>query len=229
MIRICAYARVSTDSRDQTNSYESQLSYFEREIKNEPDSEFMGIYADKGLTGTNLYKRPEFNKMMYDAGLDLIETSVNPKDRRVKMKSHQFRLSDRNPKFDYIWMKNTSRFARNTLSSELVTLLRQKGVYIFFLEQNIDTKDLSQELLLKLLQIFDEQDSKDKSLKVRTGFEEAINRNRVHSNGKLYGYQYDIPTKTLIVKDYEAQVVRKIFGLLLQLMHDVQKLTVLIA
>ena len=37
LIRACAYCRVSTDSRDQQNSFENQNLYFNRELSKNPD------------------------------------------------------------------------------------------------------------------------------------------------------------------------------------------------
>ncbi len=69
--RVAAYCRVSTKSDDQENSFENQKNYFEREYKNNPDYLFYGLYADRGITGTTLKKRPDFNRMLTDAGLDV--------------------------------------------------------------------------------------------------------------------------------------------------------------
>ena len=69
--RVAAYCRVSTKSDDQENSFENQKSYFEREYQNNPDYTLYDIYADKGITGTTLQKRPDFNRMLTDAGLDI--------------------------------------------------------------------------------------------------------------------------------------------------------------
>jgi hypothetical protein len=44
--RVAAYCRVSTDSVDQANSFESQRSYFKRYIECNPDWELFGIFAE---------------------------------------------------------------------------------------------------------------------------------------------------------------------------------------
>ena len=41
--RVVAYARVSTDSEDQRNSYDNQKRYFERIIKANESYEYMPI------------------------------------------------------------------------------------------------------------------------------------------------------------------------------------------
>ena len=87
-LRVCAYARVSTEKEEQLNSYNSQLKYYEEKIKSNSDCLYVGIYADEGITGTLDYKRNGFMKMMQD------ETKN---------------------KFDMIITKSISRFGRNTV------------------------------------------------------------------------------------------------------------------
>ena len=61
--RVAAYCRVSTDDPNQTSSYELQKNYYEEYIKEHPGWEFVGIYADEGISGTSLAHREEFNRM----------------------------------------------------------------------------------------------------------------------------------------------------------------------
>ena len=150
---VSAYCRVSTDSSDQTNSYENQQSYFNREIEAKGHTLFK-IYKDFGLTGTKLSNRPEFEEMLTDAGIDIKVINTDARDKRLLRQHTVYELSDRKPKFNEIWIKNTSRFARNTLSYTLITLLRQKHVNVYFIEQNINTSDLAQDLLYKLISVF---------------------------------------------------------------------------
>ena len=201
---------MSTDSEDQLNSYQNQQSFFEREIVNRGHTLYK-IYADRGLTGTKLSNRPEFENMLNDAGIDIKIVNTNKHDKRLKMQHMVYEISDRKPMFDEIWMKNTSRFARNTLSYEIINLLRQKNVNLYFLEQNINSSDMAQDLLLKLLQVFDEQDSKDKSLKVRSGIAEGVKKGIVRTNGKLYGYKYIKSENRLEVIPKEAKTIKLIF------------------
>lgn len=52
--RVCAYCRVSTDSEEQQTSYSSQIKHYSEQIKSNPDWEFVGIYADEGISGTQV-------------------------------------------------------------------------------------------------------------------------------------------------------------------------------
>ena len=101
-LRVAAYCRVSTDSDDQANSFESQQRYFRAYIAQQPHWELAGIFADEGLSGTSTKKRLAFQRMIACARagtLDLIVT------------------------------KEISRFARNTLDSIYYTReLKRLGV-----------------------------------------------------------------------------------------------------
>lgn len=46
--RVAAYARVSTDSEEQFTSYEAQVDFYTRYIQNNPEWEFVAVYADEG-------------------------------------------------------------------------------------------------------------------------------------------------------------------------------------
>ena len=75
--RVAAYARVSTDHEEQLTSYEAQVDYYTNYIKGRDDWEFVGVYTDEGITGTNTKKREGFKRMVADAlagKIDLIIT-----------------------------------------------------------------------------------------------------------------------------------------------------------
>ena len=58
--RVCAYCRVSTDSREQQNSFIAQTAYYEELIGKRSDWEYAGIYADAAaIIGLN--QKPEAN------------------------------------------------------------------------------------------------------------------------------------------------------------------------
>ena len=65
-LRVAAYARVSSNSDDQTHSFAAQNAYFSKLIAGNPNWELADIYADKGVTGTSIDKREDFLRMMED-------------------------------------------------------------------------------------------------------------------------------------------------------------------
>ena len=123
--RVAAYARVSTDSDEQFTSYEAQIDYYTQYIKKRDDWEFVKVYTDEGISGTNTKRREGFNEMVSDA------------------------LAG---KIDLIVTKSVSRFARNTVDS-LVTVrkLKEHHVEVFFEKENIYTFDSKGELLITIM------------------------------------------------------------------------------
>ncbi len=215
-MRICGYGRVSTDKKEQENSLINQKSKLDRDIPS-AGHEFVGFYYDEGLTGTKAYNRDGFNKMLYDAGLDLITKPIDSNDKRKSRQLCSFIPSEtREPLFDEIWISNTSRFIRNTIGFDIVIKLREKGVSIFFRDQSINTRDKSQDFLLQLFQVFDMNDSRDKSVKVRSGNLEGIKRGVIRCNNLLYGYKYIITENRMEIIPEEAKAVELMYDLYLK-------------
>ena len=67
LLRVTAYARVSTDDEDQRNSYQSQLMFFKSKIRENSEWVYVDMYADEAITGTLDYKRSDFMRMINDA------------------------------------------------------------------------------------------------------------------------------------------------------------------
>lgn len=144
-LRVCAYARVSTEKEEQINSYNSQLKDYEEKIKSDSDWKYVGIYADEGITGTLDYKRDGFMKMMQDAT---------------------------DNKFDMIITKSISRFGRNTVDTlKYVRLLKEKGIAIYFEEERINTLEISGEIMLTVLSAMAQQESENISSHVKLGLQ----------------------------------------------------------
>ena len=120
-LRVAAYARVSSDSTDQLNSFMAQLNYYTTLISSKENWILADIYADEGITGTSAQKRPDFQRLLSDC---------------------------RKGRIDKILVKSISRFARNTLDClETIRELKAIGIGVCFEEQNIDTSEMSGELL----------------------------------------------------------------------------------
>jgi len=104
--KTAGYARVSTDHEEQASSYEMQMAHYKNYIESHADWDFVGMYSDEGISGTNTKKRDGFNQMIEDA------------------------LAG---KIDLIITKSVSRFARNTVDSlQNVRKLKEHGVEIYF-------------------------------------------------------------------------------------------------
>ena len=101
-LRVCAYARVSSDDEDQITSYNNQVCYYTDYIQSNPNWIFVDVFTDEGISGTNTFKRTGFNKM-------------------IKM--------CKQGKIDLIITKSVSRFARNTVDSLMTCrMLKERGI-----------------------------------------------------------------------------------------------------
>ena len=182
--RVCAYCRVSTDTEEQLSSYEAQVSYYEEHIKKRPEWEFAGIYADEGITGTNTKKRTDFHRMIDDCLLG---------------------------KIDMIITKSISRFARNTLDClQYVRMLKDKGIGVYFEKENIDTLDAKGEVLLTILSSLAQDESRSISENTRWGITRRFQQGKVRVNHKKFmGYDKD-ENGELIIKEPEADILRRI-------------------
>lgn len=208
-MKVTAYCRVSTDSETQESSLQNQISYFQREITAK-GFEYFPLFYDEGLTGTQLTNRPGFIKMLQCAGIDyVVHTDYNNNCRQTR----HFELSSREPQFEAIWIKNTSRFARNIEGLTILDMLKTKGVYVYFLEQNLNTKDNS-DLLISIFSVLDKQESIDKSNRVIWGYREKAKQGKIITNGKLFGYDYlPKPDERLVKNEKESEIVSTIFQL----------------
>lgn len=180
--RVCAYARVSQNDEIMESSFAQQLSHYGRLIRENPEWDFAGIYADDGISGTTI-GRPGFASMMEDA---------------------------RSGRIDIILVKSISRFARNTVALlSSLRELRSLGVSVRFERENIDSMSTEGELMLTLLASFAEEESRSISNNtkwaIRKKFEEGIPQNRL-----VYGYLWT--GGDFIIVDHEAEVVRDIFA-----------------
>ena len=141
--RVAAYARVSTDSDEQLSSYEAQVDFYTRYIQQNPEWDFVSIYTDEGVTGTNTKKREGFNRMIEDA------------------------LAG---KIDLILTKSISRFARNTVDT-LTTIrrLKEKGIEVYFEKENIYTLDAKGEVMITIMSSLAQEESRSISENVTWG------------------------------------------------------------
>ena len=184
--RVAGYARVSTESDEQFTSYEAQVDYYTRYIKSNPEWEFVEVYTDEGITGTNTKKRDGFNRMIEDAV---------------------------NGKIDLILTKSVSRFARNTVDS-LVTIrqLKEKGVEVYFEKENIYTFDGKGELLLTIMSSLAQEESRSISENVTWGQRKRFADGKVNLPYKQFlGYCKGADGFPEVVPE-EAVIVRRIYS-----------------
>ena len=186
LVRVAAYARVSSDKDAMLHSLSSQVSYFSKMIQSHDSWKYVGVYSDEGMTGTKI-KRDGFQRMIQDAKAG---------------------------KIDIIVTKSLSRFARNTVDC-LKTIREMKAINvdIFFEEQNIHTLSANGEFLISLLAGYAQEESRQCSentlWRVRKNFKEG----KPYGGSSMLGYKLEKGRFTVVPE--EAEIVRKIFDLYL--------------
>lgn len=183
MKRAVAYCRVSTDKEEQLHSLENQKDYFNNLITKDKGFQFVGIYADEGITATNTKKRDEFNRMILDAKCN---------------------------KFDIIFTKAVTRFARNIVDSiNYVRLLKSLNIEVRFITDNINSFDDDAEFKLGLFSAFAQEESRQTSEKVTFGQQISMKNGVVFGSNTMLGY--NIVNGEMTINENEAPIVRKIF------------------
>lgn len=184
-LRVTYYARVSTDSEEQLNSLENQVSYYPNYILSHSNWTLVDGYVDEGISGISTKGRERFLEMIDDAKHD---------------------------KFDMIITKEISRFARNTVDSIKYTRdLLNMGVCVFFQNDGINTIDEDSELRLTIMSGIAQDELRKLSSRVRWGHQQAIKNNVVLGNSRIFGYTKK--NKHLVIDEAEAEMVRLVFQL----------------
>ncbi len=188
-IRVVAYCRVSTKQEEQLNSYETQVKHYTEKIRGEPKWKLVEIFADKGITGTSVKNRDEFNKMI----------------RLCKKK-----------KVDMIITKSISRFARNTLDCLKYTrLLKSLGVDVFFEEQGIHSMDSGAEFYITIYGSIAQSESENISANVKFGKAQSAREGNATFHYKNFlGYRKGADGKPEIEPE-GAETVKMIYDIFL--------------
>lgn len=188
VLRLAAYCRVSSDSKDQLHSFAAQIRYYTDYAKRHPEYRLVDIYADEGLSGTSMKKRDELNRLLRDC---------------------------KKGKVDRVIVKSVSRFARNT--QELLTMLRmlkELGIGVYFEEQGIDTDKLNMEMIVTFPGMAAQQESESISGNMRWSYKKRMESGEFNSCKAAYGF--DLVDGKLAINEAEAVVVRRIFDLYMQ-------------
>lgn len=185
-LRVAAYCRVSTDSEDQLNSYNSQKAYYTDLIQKNNEWVYVEVYADEAITGTQVTNREDFQRMINDS---------------------------MNGEIDMIITKSISRFARNTLDTlKYVRMLKEKNIAVFFEDEKINTLTMDGELLLVVLSSVAQQEVENISANVKKGLKMKMKRGELVGFQGCLGYDYHSEDKSITINEEEAEIVRYIFN-----------------
>lgn len=183
------YGRVSTEHEAQMAALENQIEWYDDQAKYHPNWEVLNKYIDEGITGTQAKKRPAFLQMIEDA---------------------------KKGKFDLIVTREVCRFARNTVDTLVTTReLKNIGVEVYFVEDNIWTMDGDGELRLTIMATLAQEESRKTSERVKAGQHISRQQGMVYGRGNILGYNRKAKS-TYTINPEQAETVRMIFDMYLQ-------------
>ena len=181
--RVAAYCRVSTNSADQQNSYNTQVRYYTRYIKSRTEWTLVDIFADEGLSGTSSEKRENFQRMITMCELKQIDLVVT---------------------------KSVSRFARNVKETlEYVRKLKLLGIGVVFEKEGINTLSMGDEMLLNTFSAIAQEESVSISQNVRFSIKKKMESGEYINGCVPFGYR--MKNKVMIPFEPEAEIVRSLF------------------
>ena len=157
-------------------------------------------YIDEGITGTQAKKRPAFMQMIDDAKLG---------------------------EFDLIVTREVCRFARNTVDTLVTTrALKNYGVEVYFVEDNIWTMDGDGELRLTIMATLAQEESRKVSERVKAGQQISRQNGTLYGCGNIIGYdlkrnigadgKWNPSENTYVINPDQAETVKMIFDLYLE-------------
>ena len=185
--RIVFYGRVSTEHEAQLSALENQMQWYDDQLRYHPNWMLVERYIDEGITGTQAKKRPAFLRMLEDA---------------------------RAGKFDLIVTREVCRFARNTVDTLVTTReLKNIGVEVYFVEDNIWTMDGDGELRLTIMATLAQEESRKVSERVKAGQHVSREKGTLYGSGNILGY--DRVGDTYVINEDQAETVRMIFDMYL--------------
>lgn len=193
MVNAAIYIRLSREDGDkeESDSVGNQRKFLTEYVTKKEEFILYDIYIDDGYSGTN-FNRPGFRRMIAD-----IEDG----------------------KVNCVIVKDLSRFGRDYIDAGryLERYFPELGVRFISVTDNIDSVEQAYDMLLPIKNIFNEQYARDISRKIQTTVRSKQKAGEFIGAFTSYGYKKSPVNKNkLVIDDYAASVVRRIFSLYIQ-------------
>ncbi|MGN0436977.1 MAG: recombinase family protein [Lachnospiraceae bacterium] len=187
------YIRLSDEDGDkeESDSVTNQRKLLLDFSSKQEDILVKDIYVDDGFSGTT-FNRPDFKRMISDIEKQVINCVI---------------------------VKDLSRFGRDYIDSGkyLERFFPQNEIRFISISDGIDSNRNEYDMMLPIRNIFNEQYARDISKKIHYTIETKQNDGEYIGAFPCYGYNKDPNNKNkLVIDDYSAQIVRRIFNLFLE-------------
>lgn len=189
--RVAAYARVSTGKEEQQTSIVAQKEYYTDYIKSHAGWQFVGVYADEGISGCSTKRREQFKQLMSDCMAG---------------------------KIDMVLTKSISRFGRNTVDTlTAIRELKSKGIGVYFEKEQVWTMDSKGEFIITLMSSLAQEESRSMSENILW----AVRKRYAQGKGsfaysRVLGLDKGKEKFEIVVNREEAVIVCKIFRMFIQ-------------
>ncbi len=188
---LAIYCRVSTD--EQANN---GISLDNQVLRGKELAAKLGVnykvYTDAGYSGTIPFnKRASLNNLINDI-------------YSQKVKS--------------IFVTDLDRLSRGNIVeiNGLMSIFKDNNVRLFDLNQEINLRDINQELLTNMRSLLNAFEIKKTSARIKTVLEKNVKEDGKVSGGPIINYGYTKENKKLIIDEHEAEIVRLIYKLALE-------------
>lgn len=193
LFNVAVYIRLSREDGDkeESDSVGNQRKLLTEYVNSKDELILYDVYIDDGFTGTN-FNRPAFKKMIKD-----IEAG----------------------KVNCVVVKDLSRFGRDYIDTGryLERDFPELGVRFISITDGIDSMKQAYDMLLPIKNIFNEQYARDISKKVQTAVKTKQKAGEFIGAFTSYGYKKSpVDKNKLVIDEYAADVVRRIFSLYIQ-------------
>ena len=187
------YIRLSREDgdKDESDSVSNQKKLLMAFVQSHEELLLYNMYTDDGYSGTT-FRRPAFRQMLSDI-----------EERKVTC----------------VLVKDLSRFGRDYIESGrfLERYFPEKGVRFISVSDHIDSLRQSYDMLLPIRNVFNEQYARDISRKVHSALRAKQQCGEFIGAFASYGYRKSPGDKNrLLIDEYAASVVRRIFSLYLK-------------
>lgn len=193
LFNVAEYIRLSREDGDkaESDSIGNQRKLIADYLKDKDDFVLYDIYIDDGFTGTN-FNRPSFKRMIADIEAGIVNCVI---------------------------VKDLSRFGRDYIDTGkyLERYFPDNDVRFISISDNIDSMKQAYDMLLPIKNIFNEQYARDISKKVHVSMKTKQRAGEFIGAFASYGYKKSPADKNkLVIDEYAAEVVRKIFKLYIE-------------
>lgn len=193
LFHVAIYIRLSKEDGDkeESDSVGNQRKLLTEYIAEKEDFILFDTYVDDGYSGTT-FNRPSFQRMIAD-----IEDG----------------------KVNCVVVKDLSRFGRDYIDTGryLERYFPEMGVRFISVTDSIDSMKQAYDMLLPIKNIFNEQYARDISKKIQATVKSKQKAGEFIGAFTSYGYKKSPVNKNkLVIDEYAADVVRRIFSLYVQ-------------